>query len=360
MPVTTAPVCVTGATGFIGGAIVQDLLESGYTVRGTTRDPARAWREGYVTGLPAAKERLELVAADLMTPGAFNGAVQGCEYVIHTASPYVTDVADPYADLLAPAVDGTMSVLKACLASGTVKRVILTSSFAAITDEPDGRVLTEEDWNTKSTLKRNPYYLSKATAERAAWGFMDESDPDFDLVVINPPYVFGPSLIPELNTSARALVGLTNGAWPGIVDIQLVIVDVRDVSQVHRRAIEVTSASGRYLTAAGVMSLREVIGVLRANGWGDRYRLPSISLDNAVGSFLVRLAAFLQKPGTRSYLRTHVGREFRIDTSKVRRDLEIEFRDPEQTILDAMTDLERWGHLGRSSRFRGMGAAQSG
>jgi hypothetical protein len=124
--------------------------------------------------------------------------------------------------------------------------------------------------------------------------------------------------------------------------------------------MEVSSASGRYLTAAGVRSLREVIGVLRANGWGDRYRLPSISLDNAVGSFLVRLGAFLQKPGTRSYLRTHVGGEFRIDNSKVRGDLGIEFRDPDLTLLDAMTDLERWGHLGRSSRFRGMGGDQPG
>ncbi|MEX1125025.1 MAG: NAD-dependent epimerase/dehydratase family protein [Acidimicrobiia bacterium] len=139
MPTTTHPVCVTGATGYVAGAIVQELLENGYTVRGTTRDPDRAWSQHEVTGLPGADQGLELVAADLMTPGAFDTVVEGCEYVIHTASPYVTDVADPYRDLLAPAVNGTMSVLKACLASGTVKRVILTSSFAAITDEPNGR-----------------------------------------------------------------------------------------------------------------------------------------------------------------------------------------------------------------------------
>lgn len=123
MPVTTAPVCVTGATGYVAGAVVQELLENGYSVRGTTRDPELAWRQRHVTGLPGADQRLELVAADLMTPGAFDSAVHGCEYVIHTASPYVTDVDDPQRDLVDPAVKGTLSVLEACRAAGGVKRV---------------------------------------------------------------------------------------------------------------------------------------------------------------------------------------------------------------------------------------------
>jgi len=347
MPVTTSPVCVTGATGFVAGEIVRQLLENGYSVRGTTRDPELAWRQRHVTGLPGADERLELVAADLLDPGAFDSVVEGCEYVIHTASPYVTDVANPYRDLIAPAVNGTLSVLKACLRSETTKRVVLTSSFAAITDEPDGQLLTEADWNTQSTLTRNAYYLSKTTAERAAWGFMEETRPDFDLVVINPPIVLGPSLIPGLNTGARPIVALTNGLWPGIVDLQWPIADVRDVATAHLRALEIPTASGRYLTAAGVRSMREVVTLLRANGWAERYRLSTISLDNAIGSFLVRLAANLQKRGTRSYLKTHVGGRFQIDTSKVRTDLGIVFRDPDQTVLDAMADLERWGHLGR-------------
>jgi len=347
MAVTTAPVCVTGATGFVAGAIVQELLEYGYSVRGTTRDPERAWRERQVTGLPGADHQLELVSADLMTRGAFDSVVDGCEYVIHAASPYVTDVENPYRDLVAPAVHGTLSVLKACQAVRGVKRVVLTSSFAAVTDEPDGRLLSEEDWNTKSTLKRNPYYLSKTVAERTAWSFMEESSPDFDLVVINPSYVLGPSLIPGLNTSARVLAALTNGLWPGIVSLQWVIVDVRDLATVHRLAMETPTASGRYLTGAGVRSMREVVALLHANGWAERYRLPSISLDNAVGSALIRLAANFQKPGARSYLKTNVGGEFRIENSKVREDLGIEFRDPDQTVLDAMADLERWGHLER-------------
>jgi dihydroflavonol-4-reductase len=347
MPVTTAPVCVTGATGFVAGAIVEELLGNGYLIRGTTRDPERAWRDRHVTGLPGADEQLDLVAADLMTPGSFDNAVAGCEYVIHTASPYVTDVADPQRDLVDPAVKGTLSVLEACRVAGGVKRVVLTSSLAAITDQPDGRVLSESDWNTRSTLKRNAYYLSKAEAERAAWRFMEDAKPDFDLVVLNPPFVMGPSLIPGLNTSARALTGLTNGVLAVIVDIQWPIVDVRDLAIAHRLAIEVPTASGRYLTAAGVRSMREVVELLRTNGWGQRYRLPTNSFDNAVGSALVRFAANFQKAGTGSYLKTHVGGRFNIDTSKVRQELGIAFQSPDQTVLDAMTDLERWGHLGK-------------
>ena len=168
MPISTAPVCVTGATGYVASEIVSQLLGAGYSVVGTTRDPERAQREGHITSLPGAGERLRLVAADLMTPGAFDEAVAGSEYVVHTASPYMTDVEDPQRDLVDPAVEGTLSVLNACERAGTVKRVVLTSSFAAITDEPDGSLLDETVWNTKSTLKRNPYYFSKAQAERGS------------------------------------------------------------------------------------------------------------------------------------------------------------------------------------------------
>ncbi len=347
MPISTAPVCVTGATGYVASEIVSQLLGDGYSVVGTTRDPERAQREGHITSLPGAGERLRLVAADLMTPDAFDEAVAGSEYVVHTASPYMTDVEDPQRDLVDPAVEGTLSVLNACERAGTVKRVVLTSSFAAITDEPDGSLLDETVWNTKSTLKRNPYYFSKAQAERAAWQFMEERERGFDLVVINPPLIIGPSLIPQLNTSAGVIAGLTNGLWPGLIDIQWVIADVRDVATAHIRAFELPTASGRNLAAAGVRSLRQTVDLLRANGWGEKYRLPSLPLDNAFGSFLVRLAANFQKPGAKSYLKTHVGGTFQIDNSKAREQLGIDFRDPDQTILDTMSDLEEWGHLGR-------------
>jgi dihydroflavonol-4-reductase len=346
-PVTTEPVLVTGASGYLGCEIVGQLLARGYDVRGTTRDVAKAKADGYVTGLDGASDRLRLFEAELMSPGAYDAAVEGCERVIHLASPFAVTVGDPQRDLVDPAVEGSISVLEAAARTGTVKRVVLTSSMAAITDSPDGTVISEEIWNTQSSLTRNPYYYSKAEAERAAWGFVEHANPGFDLVVTNPAYALGPSLIPSLNESSRWLVSLTNGETPAILDLQLPAVDVRDVAEAHIRAMESPSASGRYLLLAGVRSSRQVVDLLREHGWGDRYRLPSLPLDNRVGNLVVRIAANLRPAGTRSYLKTHLGGDFKFDSSKAERELGISYRDVDQTILDAMDDLERWGHLGK-------------
>jgi dihydroflavonol-4-reductase len=345
--VTEAPVLVTGVSGFIAAEIVRQLLVSGYRVRGTVRDPDRTRALGQVTGLPGAGERLELVEAELLSPHAFDDVVQGCEYVIHTASPYVIDVEDPQRDLVDPAVKGTNSVLEACLGSNALKRLVLTSSVAAITDRADGHLNTEADWNTRSSLTRNPYYYSKAVAERGAWDFMEANRPGFDLVVINPFYVIGPSLVPGVNTSHTFFTGFTNGRLPGILAIEWPFVDVRDAALAHLRAMETPGAAGRYIVAAESRSMRDVIDLLRANGWGERYKLPSISLDKGIGPPLSRLAANFQSPGTRSYLKTHLGGHMSFDNSKAREELGIVFRDVNQTILETMQDLERWGHLGK-------------
>ena len=347
-PITQAPVLVTGANGFIGSQIIRQLLEAGYRVRGTVRDPARVTAEGHLGVLPGASDRLELIRADLLAADAFHEAVVGCEYVIHTASPYAVDAADPQRDLVDPAVLGTKSVLEACLAQPGVKRVVLTSSVAAITDAADGMVHTEADWNTRSSLTRNPYYYAKTMAERAAWELMETRRPGFELVVINPFYVIGPSLVPGINTSHITLIGLTNGGVPAIVALSLALVDVRDVARAHILAMEKPEASGRYLVAAGSRTLRQVVDLLRANGWGKRYRLPSMALDTGIGISLTRFAANFRPSGTRTYLKTHIGGQMRFDNSKVRNELGLEFRDVDQTILETMEDLDRWGHLGRN------------
>jgi len=346
-PVSRVPVLVTGASGFIASQIVKQLLESGYRVRGTVRDPAKTIAGGHLTGLPGAVERLELVQADLLAPHAFDGSVDGCEYVIHTASPYVVDVDDPQRDLVDPAVKGTTSILESCLGAKRVKRVVLTSSVAAITDQADGHVNTEDDWNIRSSLTRNPYYYSKTLAERAAWSFMDSNHPQFDLVVINPFFVIGPSLVPGVNTSHTFFTGLTNGRMPGLLAIEWPLVDVRDVARAHITAMEDSKANGRYIVAAETRTMRQVVDLLKANDWDQRYRLPSISLDRGLGIALSRLAVNFQPPGARSYMKTHLGGRMRFDNSKARDQLGVEFRDVDQTILDTMEDLDRWGHLGK-------------
>ncbi|HEU4917724.1 MAG TPA: aldehyde reductase [Acidimicrobiia bacterium] len=345
-PVTDAPVLVTGASGFIASHIIAQLFASGYRVRGTVRDPSSA-RHAHLRAPVGAEDRLELVTADLLEANAFDGAVKECEYVLHTASPYQIDVADPQRDLIDPAVNGTLSVLESCMRSRSVRKVVLTSSVAAITDRADGHVNTEPDWNTRSSLSRNPYYFSKTLAEQTAWSFVEKEGIEFQLVVINPFYVIGPSLGPEVNTSHGFFTGFTNGSVPAILAIEWAFVDVRDVATAHVLAMERPGAEGRYLVAAGTRTMRQVLDLLRSNGWGDRYKLPSISLDRGIGIPLSKAVAAVQARGTRDYLMTHLGGSMRFDDSKVKTELGLVFRDVDQTILETMDDLERWGHLGK-------------
>ena len=345
MPAATPTVLVTGATGFIASRIIEQLLATGRTVRGTVRSLKKEQDLAPLRALPGASERLELVEADLLGGGSFDRAAAGCACVMHTASPYVLTVTDPQRELVDPAVNGTRNVLESC-ERARVARVVLTSSMAAVTDEPESdRVLTEDDWNTRSSLERNPYYYSKTLAERAAWDFVRQRQPPFDLVAINPFLVIGPSLVRGLNTSNQVFVDLLKGAYPGIVGLTWGFVDVRDVAAAHIRAMDRPSASGRYICAGDTASMRTVVGILRKRGWADGYKLPVIGLDNPAGDVIVRLGSYLQPKGVGSYLRTHIGRVPRYETSKIRRELGMQFRPLEETIVDTMTDLERWGHL---------------
>lgn len=340
-----APVLVTGATGFIGSRLVEHMLGAGYRVRGTVRSLVGRTDIDVLRSLPGARDRLELVEADLNRPESFDAAAAGCACVMHTASPYALDVADPQRDLVDPAVNGTRAVLEAARRAGSVTRVVLTSSMAAITDEPEpGRVLTEADWNEKSSLRRNPYYFSKVAAERAAWAWIDRERPAFDLVVINPFMVIGPSLVAALNQSNALFVSLLTGAFPAVIAMAWGFVDVRDVADAHVRAMERTNARGRYLCAGDVVSMRALVDVLRAHGYGA-YKLPRLRLDFPIGTSIARLASYAQPSGTGQYLRTHLGRTPAYDTTKIRTDLGITFCPARESVLDTMADLARWGHL---------------
>lgn len=334
---------MTGASGFIAAHIVRNLLARGYRVRGTVRDPGRRADLAFLTNLPGASGRLELVGADLMEANHWDAAVAECEYVMHTASPYQINVKDPQRDLVDPAVQGTRHVLDACRRAG-VRRVILTSSMAAITDEPDNdRVLTEADWNTKSTLDRNPYYLSKVLAEREAWKIVDEERAGFELVVINPFMVIGPSLSAARNTSTQLFADLAGGVYPGIFALTWGFVDVRDVALAHVLAMEVAGASGRYLCAGERLSMRELLVVLRDAG--VRGKLPALGLDNAVGTALVKLLSYTQPKGAGAYLRSHLGRVPNYDNGKIRRELGVEFRPARVSVLETLEDLRQRGLL---------------
>lgn len=338
-------VLVTGASGFIASHIVRELLERGYTVRGTVRSVADITKTDFLAALPGAQERLTLVEADLMIDGSFDAAAEGCDVVMHVASPYLVNADDPQADLVDPAVHGTLNVLRAA-AKANVHRVILTSSMAAISDEPHPtKVFTEDDWNERSTLDRNPYYLSKVKAEWEAWIFVKTTSPSFDLVVINPYLVLGPSLGPELNTTNAIFRDLLSGAYPGILDLSWGFVDVRDVATAHVLAMENPNASGRYLCAGETFSMKQVVEVLRHAGYAKWTLLPKRDLSSSFYTWVMKLLSYTQPKGTGSYLRTHLGRVMLYDSSKIQRDLGMVYRLPKDSVLDTVADLKLRGHV---------------
>lgn len=347
-------VVVTGAAGFVASRVIETLLArpGGYKVRGTVRSLAKRAAYEHLLRLPGAEERLELFEADLLDPKAFHSVVHGADFVLHTASPYTLDVKDPERDLVVPAVEGTKNVLEACAEAPSVKRVVLTSSMAAITDEPESdRVLTEDDWNVSSSLERNPYYYSKTLAERAAWSFVETRKPTWDLVVVNPFLVIGPSLSPGINTSNQVFVDLLGGQYPGIMNLTWGFVDVRDAAEAHVLAMESKKAAGRYICAGETISMRDVVALLAGDAQTNerKTKLPKVGLDCGAGDFAVKLASYGQPKGVGQYLRSHVGRVPRYDTSKIRTDLGIVFRPARTSILDTVHDLARAGHLAGSS-----------
>jgi dihydroflavonol-4-reductase len=336
-------VLVTGATGFIAAHAIERLLAKGYEVVGSVRNPNDTAKLAFLHAFPGASDRLKLVAADLTAADPFS-AHMNVDAVFHMASPYVINVKDPQRDLVDPAVMGTLSVLKAAANNARVKRVVLTSSMAAITDEPDGRVLTEADWNTQSSLNRNPYYFSKTMAERAAWDFMEKEKPSFDLVVINPFLVIGPAHTNAINTSNQTFVDMVNGKYPAVMSLNWGFVDVRDVADAHIAALETPKASGRYICAAGNMDMAETVALMRRSGYANT-KLPKMSLTGSFGTVMMKLMSYTQPAGVGSYLRTHLGRIPRFDNSKISKDLGINFKQPAESITETMADLSRWGHI---------------
>jgi nucleoside-diphosphate-sugar epimerase len=190
-------VCVTGATGYVAGSVIDRLLAAGHTVRGTCRAPEKENTIAHLKSLPGAADRLTFYKADLLTDGAFDAAIKGCDYVIHTASPFISKVSNHEVQekLLGPAVKGTENVLGSVNRTVSVKRVVLTSSVAAIYGDANEKgkdhVFTEADWNATSSPYVLPYYHSKKMAEEKAWE-MSKAQQRWDLCVINPSLVLGP------------------------------------------------------------------------------------------------------------------------------------------------------------------------
>ncbi|KAK9735964.1 hypothetical protein RND81_04G241700 [Saponaria officinalis] len=258
-------VCVTGASGYIASWIVKLLLHRGYTVKATVRNLNDPKKVEHLRSLDGAKERLQLLPANLLEEGSFDAAVEGCEGVFHTASPFYHDVTDPQAELLDPAVKGTLNVLNSCAKVPTIKRVVVTSSMAAVAYNGKPRtsdVVVDESWFSNPDLCRESkmwYVLSKTLAEDAAWKFVKEKG--IEMVTINPAMVIGPLLQPTLNTSAAAVAKLFGAeTYP---NASFGWVHVKDVAMAHILAFEVPSANGRYCLVESVAHFSDIVKMLK-------------------------------------------------------------------------------------------------
>ncbi|KAK9829424.1 hypothetical protein WJX72_005769 [[Myrmecia] bisecta] len=245
-------VCVTGASGFVATELVKQLLERGYTVRGTVRSVHNKEKVHHLELLgKALPGTLELVEADLLKEGSFDEILQGCKYVFHTASPFFIESSNPQKELVDPAVQGTINVLNsAANAKDSVQRVVLTSTVAAVHGEylappKNGRLYTEEDWNETSNVENQAYHVGKTQAERAAWELAKTHD--LDLVTILPNFVLGPVISRRSDsTSVKFTKGWLEGNAGSFAPC---ICDVRDVARAHILAAEIPAASGRYIVS---------------------------------------------------------------------------------------------------------------
>ncbi|XP_058735181.1 cinnamoyl-CoA reductase CAD2-like [Vicia villosa] len=259
-------VCVTGASGYIASWIVKFLLERGYTVRATVRDPSNPKKVEHLLKLDGAKERLQLFKADLLEEASFDSAIQGCHGVFHTASPVQFVVKDPQKEIIDPTVKGTMNVLKSCAKSPSVKRVVFTSSIATVLYNGKPRtpeVEVDETWFSNPDFlwgKKMWYQFAKTLAEEAANKFLTENN--IDCIVMNPAMTIGPLLQPELNESSTLILDLINGSET-FMNAAFAWINVKDVANAHILAYEDPSASGRYCLSERVIHFSELTKILR-------------------------------------------------------------------------------------------------
>lgn len=289
---TLERVLVTGGTGFVGIHCILQLLQKGYLVRTTLRSLSR--KEEVLEMLKEAGispfGHLEFIEADLTSDTNWDNAVKACRYVLHVASPIHLRLPKHEDEMIRPAVDGALRVLKAARDAG-VKRVVMTSNFGAVgySHKDKNTLITEEAWTDPNEKGLSVYNKSKVLAELAAWKFMEREGGDLELSVINPVGIFGPSLGKSLSSGFELLKKVLDGSMKAIPNITLSIVDVRDVADLHLRAMVNPAAKGqRFLAlAGGVMSLPEIAEFLKVQ-LGDAAR--NISTKR-MPDWVVRVAA---------------------------------------------------------------------
>ncbi len=337
-------VLVTGGSGFIGGHAIAQLLAQGHVVHASVRDLQRepAVRAMLSTAGIDTDQRLRFFAANLTDDAGWNDAAHGCDFVLHVASPFPVGIPKHADELIVPAREGALRVLRAAREAG-VHRVVLTSSFAAVGyGHPEQQqAFDESTWTNLSGHDVSAYVKSKTLAERAAWDFITREGGGLELAVVNPVGVFGPVMGGDYATSILLVKKLMDGALPGSPNLRFGVVDVRDVVDLHLRAMTDPAANGeRFLAVAGdFMRVQDMARVLKQRMGDAARKVPTRQLPN----WMVRLAA-LADPTVRQIV-PELGKYKNATSSKARDLLGWSPRSNEEALLATAESLLRLGLL---------------
>jgi nucleoside-diphosphate-sugar epimerase len=333
-------VLVTGGSGYLGGWSVIELLRQGYRVRTTVRDLGREPEVRRMLGTEVeAGDRLSVMQADLNADDGWADAVSGCDYVLHVASPFPSEQPKDPDELIVPAREGALRVLRASLDAG-VRRIVMTSSVAAIRNtagDPGPGPLTEENWTDPDNLSLTPYTRSKTIAERAAWDLVRERGEVERLAVVNPGAILGPVLSEDLSFSIQVIARMMGG-MPGVPRLSFTFVDVRDVAQLQVAAMTAPEAAGeRFIAVTSFLWMSDVARILR-DGLGER---GANIRTRTVPNLLVRAMARLD-PSLRSIV-GDLGKKTDYSNEKAVSRLGWKPRPIEETIVDTAESLTRVG-----------------
>jgi nucleoside-diphosphate-sugar epimerase len=335
-------VLVTGGSGFIAGHCILQLLEQGYRVRTTVRSVAResAVRDILTDAGMKHGENLSFVAADLLGDTGWPEAAAGVDFVLHVASPVQPGHVDNEDDLIIPAREGALRVLRAARDAG-VKRVVLTSAFHAVSwgHPHDNHVFTEDDWTILDGPGVDAYGKSKTLAERAAWDFVANEGGALELATILPVAVMGEVMGKDIAGSNHIIQSMLTGAMPAFPDIYIPVVDVRDVASAHILALTTPEAAGqRFLISSGpVLAMAQIGGILKAALGGSATKVPTRRLPNVV----IRLGSIF-RPEFRGAV-ADLGYKKQMSNAKARRVLGWQPHDEKDAIVSAGESMVRKG-----------------
>lgn len=330
-------ILVTGGSGYIASWIIYYLLDAGHEVVTTVRDITNEEKTKHLKALSEEKKgNLSFAEADLLNESSFDKAVDGCDVVIHSASPFkISGIKNPVKQLIEPAVKGTENVLKSVNRENSVRKVVLTSSAAAIYGDNadihniEGDSFTEDHWNTSSNEKHQAYSYSKKAAEEAAWKIANEQQ-RWNMAVINPGFVIGPSLTKRKDsTSIDFMLSFLNGKYKaGVPELYFGVVDVRDVAMAHVNAALNEDAEGRFITVSETKSTLEMAEILREH-LGDQYPIPKSKMSKGLLKLAGPFVGFSWK-----FINRNIGIPIYFDNTRAKTLLKIDFTPAEKALID--------------------------